>query len=125
MYRQAGGDPLVHRIMKEKRDRGTTMYTVVHHRETPLRIAEKTVDVGPIWATEAVHAATIGFNFDVVEPGKDLDRRNHVNYYICKLSASPHSENVDKFMAFIRSSSASKIFKKYGFVIPVYPPQGS
>ena len=38
MYRQAGGDGLVQRIMKEKREQGTTLYTVVHHRETPQRI---------------------------------------------------------------------------------------
>jgi ABC-type molybdate transport system substrate-binding protein len=56
MYRQAGGDRLVHRIMEEKRAEGTTIFTVVHHRETPLRIAKKTVDVGPVWATKVIHA---------------------------------------------------------------------
>ena len=49
MYRQAGGDELVHRIMEEKRAEGTTMLTLVHHRETPLRILKKTVDAGPVW----------------------------------------------------------------------------
>jgi len=52
MYRQAGGDELVHRIMDKKRAEGTTIFTVVHHRETPLRILKKTVDVGPVWATD-------------------------------------------------------------------------
>jgi ABC-type molybdate transport system substrate-binding protein len=116
MYRQAGGDRLVERIMEEKRGKESTLYTIVHHRETPLRIAEKTVDVGPIWATEAVHAAAEGFNFDVVEPGEDLDRRGHVNYYVCKLSRSPNPENAQNFLAFIQSSTALKIYKKYGFI---------
>jgi len=118
MYRQAGGDQLVQRIMDEKRNRGTTIFTVVHHRETPLRIAEKTVDVGPVWATETVHAAATGLVFDVVEPGEGLDRRNHVNYYVCKLSGSPHPENAEKFLTFIRSSTAQNIYIKYGFVTP-------
>ena len=42
MYRQAGDDDLVHRIMEEKREQGTTIFTIVHHRETPLRISKKT-----------------------------------------------------------------------------------
>jgi ABC-type molybdate transport system substrate-binding protein len=118
MYRQAGGDELVHRIMEEKRNRGTTLYTVVHHRETPMRIAAGAVDVGPVWATEAVHAASTGFAFDVVEPGEDLDRREHVNYYICKLAGSPHQENAQKFIEFIQSPGARRIYRQYGFVPP-------
>ena len=116
MYRQVGGDQLVRKIMDVKRDNGTTLYTVVHHRETPLRIAEKKVDVGPVWATEAVHAATTGYRFDVVEPGEELDRREHVNYYICKLSRSPNPDNAHRFLTFIRSSTAQKIYSKYGFL---------
>ena len=121
MYHQAGGDRLVQRIMKEKRARGTTLFTAVHHRETPLRIADQTVDVGPVWATETVHAARTGFVFDVVEPGEDLDRRKNVNYYVCKLSGSPHPENAQKFITFIRSSTAQKIYREYGFVTPSPP----
>jgi ABC-type molybdate transport system substrate-binding protein len=81
MYRQAGGDELVHRIMEEKRAEGTTLYTIVHHRETPLRISKKTVDVGPVWATEVIHAQSTDLEFDVIEPGKDLDQRDKINYY--------------------------------------------
>jgi ABC-type molybdate transport system substrate-binding protein len=118
MYRQAGGDQLVNRIMEEKRDRGTTIFTAVHHRETPLRIAEKSVDVGPVWATETVHAAAAGLVFDVVEPGEDLDRRAYVNYYICRLNGSLHPENAQKFFDFIQSTTAQKIYRKYGFTTP-------
>ncbi len=90
----------------------------MHHQETPARIADKTVDVGPVWATEAVHAASSGFAFDVVEPGEDLDRREHVNYYICRLSGSHHPENAQKFIRFIRSKTAQQIYGQYGFVAP-------
>jgi ABC-type molybdate transport system substrate-binding protein len=119
MYRQAGGDRLVHRIMEEKRAEGTTIFTVVHHRETPLRITKKTVDVGPVWATEVIHAkVTSGLAFDVVEPGEKLDQRDRTNYYVCKLKNAPHPDNAGMFLDFITSSSAQKIYKKYGFVTP-------
>ena len=115
MYRQAGGNSLVHRIMEEKRAEGTTILTIVHHRETPLRISKKTVDIGPVWNTEVIHARSCGLAFDVVEPGEELDRRDKINYYVCKLSNAPHQENAQKFLNFI-TSSAQQIYKKHGFV---------
>jgi molybdate transport system substrate-binding protein len=116
MYRQSGGDELVHRIMEKKRAEGTTIFTVVHHRETPLRILKKTVDAGPVWVTEAIHAKTLGLLFDVVEPGEEFDQRDRINYYICKLKHSPHPENADRFIQFIRSSKARQIYERYGFI---------
>ena len=117
MYRQAGGDRLVHRIMEEKRAEGTTIFTVVHHRETPLRIAKKTVDVGPVWATEVIHAkVTSNLAFDVVEPGEELDQRDRTNYYVCKLKNAPHPDNAGMFLDFITSPSVQKIYMKYGFL---------
>ena len=115
MYRQVGGDSLLHRIMEEKRAEGTTILTIVHHRETPLRISRKTVDVGPVWNTEVIHARSCGLAFDVVEPGENLDQRDKINYYVCKLSNAPHRENAQKFIDFI-TSSAQQIYKKYGFL---------
>jgi ABC-type molybdate transport system substrate-binding protein len=115
MYRQAGGEALVHRIMEEKRAEGTTIFTIVHHRETPLRIAKKTIDVGPVWATEVVHARSTDLGFDVVEPGKSIDQRHSVNYYICRLQDSPNPENAKKFIDFILSQTAQNIYSAYGF----------
>ena len=116
MYRQAGGDELVHRIMEKKRAEGTTIFTVVHHRETPLRILKNTVDAGPVWATETIHAKASGLLFDVVDPGEDFDQRKRINYYICKLKHAPHPENANKFIEFIRSSDAQRIYQKHGFL---------
>lgn len=115
MYRQAGGDALVHRIMEQKRAEGTTLYTIVHHRETPLRISKNTVDVGPVWATEVTHARSTDLEFDVIEPGEDLDQRDKINYFVCRLKRAPHPENAEKFYDFILSDPAQKIYKQYGF----------
>ncbi len=116
MYQQAGGQSLVKRIMEQKRAEGTTILTIVHHRETPLRIEKKTVDVGPVWATEIIHARQGGLAVEAVEPGKDLDQRNNINYYICRLNDAPHQENAARFCDFIKSARAQGIYEAYGFV---------
>jgi molybdate transport system substrate-binding protein len=115
MYRDAGGEHLVHRIMEEKRTAGTTMMTIVHHRETPQRITDRTADVGPVWATEIHHARSLGLPIDEVQPGATLDQRNRINYTICRLKSAPHPENAQKFLAFILSSAAQAIYSRYGF----------
>jgi molybdate transport system substrate-binding protein len=118
MYRRAGGEKLVQRIMEEKRMAGTTRFTMVHHRETPARIREKTVDVGPVWATEAIYAKSRGLTYETVEPGPELDQRQRVNYFICRLSDAPHPEYAGLFLDFINSTAARDIYRKHGFITP-------
>ena len=116
MYRQAGGDALVRRIMEEKRAEGTTIFTLVHHRETPLRIENKSVDVGPVWVTEAVQARAARLAFDEIEPGGQLDQRDKINYYICRLKKALHPQSAQKFIDFILSATAQNIYESAGFV---------
>lgn len=116
MYRQAGGDPLVHRIMEEKRANGTTLFTVVHHRETPQRIVGGDADAGPVWATEIIHARKKGLAVEAVEPGPDLDQRHRINYYACRLAHGANPENAEQFIHFLSSTTAGKIYEHHGFV---------
>jgi ABC-type molybdate transport system substrate-binding protein len=116
MYRQAGGQILVDSIMEQKRAEGTTILTIVHHRETPLRITKSTVDVGPVWATEIIHAQQTGLGVEMVEPGQDLDQRDKINYYMCCLQNATNRENAERFLAFIKSNRAQSIYEAYGFV---------
>ena len=116
MYRQVGGEALVQHIMEEKKAAGTTLFTTVHHRETPVRIAQKTVDVGPVWATEAAHARSTELAFEVVEPGEAFDQRDKINYYICLLARAPHPDNAQKFIHFICSPNAQNIYTEFGFL---------
>lgn len=116
MYRDSGGDAFVQRIMEKKRAEGTTILTIVHHRETLLRIKKKTVDVGPVWATEIINAKKNNLDIDMIDPGKKLDQRKKIDYYICKLKNAPHPANAKRFLNFIKSPHAQSIYKKYGFV---------
>jgi len=113
MYKDAGGEELVRRIMEEKVEDGTTFLTTIHHRETPLRIEKGEVDVGPVWATEALNASDY---VDIVEPGKELDQRDKINYYITRLKDCNNPANAEKFLEFIKSKKAQSLFAKYGFV---------
>jgi len=116
MYEQAGGKKLVKRIMEEKRAEGTTILTIVHHRETPLRLRKGTVDVGPVWATEYVHARSMGLPVEKVEPGEGLDQRDKVNYCVAAMKDAPNRENARKFVDFLLSDEAQGIYSRYGFV---------
>jgi molybdate transport system substrate-binding protein len=118
MYRQAGGEQLVQRIMVEKRTAGTTLFTKVHHRETPARIRENIVDVGPVWATEARYAEACGLGCEEVAPGPELDQRQRINYYVCRLAAAPHPENGARFQDFLCSTTARAIYRGHGFITP-------
>jgi ABC-type molybdate transport system substrate-binding protein len=116
MYLLAGGEELLGRITEEKRAEGTTIFTIVHHRETPLRIQKGTADVGPVWATEVVNAKKQGMKVKAVEVGPDLDQHDRVNYYIAGLTEAPNPENALAFMNFITTEEAQKIYFSYGFV---------
>jgi ABC-type molybdate transport system substrate-binding protein len=116
MYRKAGGEALVKRIMEEKRAQGATIFTTVHHRETPLKIKEGAADVGPVWATEVLNACKEGLGVAAIEPGAELDQRDQVNYFIAGLKKAPHPANAVRFLDFIQARKAQDIYRRYGFV---------
>jgi molybdate transport system substrate-binding protein len=120
MYRDAGGDALVTRIMAQKRAAGTTIFTRVHHRETPQHIAQGTADVGPVWATEIVAARRAGRALEAVEPGAALDQRDRVNYYVAPTVRARNTANAAKFIDFLRSPAAGAIFRQHGFLPPAH-----
>jgi len=116
MYRSAGGNALVKKIMDDKRAEGTTILTIVHHRETPLRMTKGTVDVGPVWATEVRNAQSMNLKVVAIEPGEDLDQRGKVNYYIARLKNALHPENAEKFLNFMKTPKAQETYRRFGFV---------
>jgi ABC-type molybdate transport system substrate-binding protein len=115
MYVKAGGEELLDRIMEEKRSEGTTVLTIVHHRETPLSLKEGTADVGPVWATEVVNAQAKGESVEAVDVGPELDQHDRVNYYMARLTEAPNPEHGALFLDFLRSGVAQEIYRSYAF----------
>ena len=100
--------------MEKKAKEGTTIYTLVHHRETPERILKGEANAGWVWATEVIYAQMKGLPVEMVEV--EIDMSDRVNYYIAKLKNAPNPENAEAFLEFIKSEKAQRIYQKYGFV---------
>ena len=92
-----------------------TLFTTVHHRETPERILNGQVDVGPVWATEILHARRSGLPLEGIDVGADLDQRDRVEYYACPLKKGRNQENGRRFLEFLLSMEAQRIYRRYGF----------
>lgn len=116
MYHQAGGRNLVKTIMKEKVKEGKTIFTTVHHRETPNKILKGEVDVGPVWHTEILNAQQQGLEIEGVEIPSPLNQETEVNYYACLLKKAKNIENGKRFLTFLKSDVAKNIYTKYGFI---------
>jgi molybdate transport system substrate-binding protein len=115
MYHQAGGQALVERIMEIKEKHGSTILTTVHHRQTPERLLSDEADVGPVWATEVAHARQQNLALAGVEVGPDLDQRNNVNYFACRITTGRNRNNGLAFLTFLKTRTAQDIFRHYGF----------
>ncbi|MFP4587115.1 MAG: substrate-binding domain-containing protein [Desulfohalobiaceae bacterium] len=116
MYESAGGKELLRSIMQDKLAQGSTMLTTVHHRETPNRLLQGKADAGPVWYTEVIQAQREGLELEGVQLPRELDQRQSVDYYISRIKSGKNQENAQRFLEFIKSATASEIFRKYGFV---------
>lgn len=116
MYRLAGGEELVRAVLRDKAEAGTTLWTTVHHRQTPQRILEGRADAGPVWWTEIQRVESLGLALEGVDPGPGLDRREAIAYYATGLGKSPNPENASRFLQFLRSDAAREVFQRHGFL---------
>jgi ABC-type molybdate transport system substrate-binding protein len=116
MYTDFGGGELANRIMESKWAEGTTLTTLVHHRETPMSITRGMADTGPVWFTEVLNAKREGLEVEEVEVGPAFDQRNAVNYYCAVLNDAPNPENAELFVQYLKSSTAQEVFRGYGFL---------
>lgn len=117
MYEQAGGNRLVKTIMEKKHEKGTTLFTTVHHRQTPERLVSRQADAGPVWHTEIIEAKRAGTPVDGIEVGRHLDQRENINYFITPVREGKNPENGKKFLDFITSPQTRKIYENHGFIV--------
>ena len=91
-------------------------FTAVHHRETPERIREDKSDVGIVWKTEVMEALRQGAQIEGVELPVSDSLRDQVSYAVGALENARHSENADRYLAFLATTVAQDAYARFGFV---------
>ena len=117
-YRQAGGDALDRTIMDSKVKDGSTYLTRIHHRESPLRVLQGESDAAPVWSTEAYFQQQI-MHRPVETITIPADQNVTSTYTAARMKDAPHAQAAKDFLAFMTSTEAQGIYRKYGF----QPPQ--
>nr|WP_298376800.1 substrate-binding domain-containing protein [uncultured Halomonas sp.] len=114
---EAGGKALVSEIYQDKVNDGSAFKTVIHHRQTPLRIMQKKCDAGAVWYTEAkFHGQMKNHAISLVEI-PDTENKT-ATYVAARMKDAPHEEAAKAFMDFLTGLEGQKIYSKYGFMPP-------
>ena len=95
---------------------GKTWFTSRHHRETPHRIENGEADVGIVWTTEVQHAKAEGRKIEGVKIPAPFNKADKVGYAIGALTEGRNQENAARFLAYLSTNRAQKIYAKFGFV---------
>ena len=96
--------------------KGKTWFTARHHRETPHRIEQGEADVGIVWTTEVTHAKSEGRQIDGVTIDAPYNKQDKVGYAIGAISDGRNSANAKRFLDYLATEQAQKIYEKYGFI---------
>lgn len=101
-------------LAHRKAERGLTLFTQVHHRETPLQLLAGAMDVGPVWLTEALYQRRIGMPLDAVRLPADQNRRGRYGVAVVTRTTT-HPEAAQAFAGFLLGPAAQAIYADYGF----------
>ncbi|GAB3040758.1 MULTISPECIES: substrate-binding domain-containing protein [Oleiagrimonas] len=110
---KAGGPALLKAVYTDKVKAGSTELTHIHHRQTPLWMMQGRVQGGVTWQSEARFQEMVGHPITHV----DIPDAHNVTaiYAGAVVHGAPHAEAARQWLAFIHSSQALGIFKRYGF----------
>lgn len=109
----AGGSHLREQVeVKKSKDR-TTVFTTIHHRQSPAWIASGEVDVAVVWSTEATYHRSQNSNFDAVTIPPDHNMTGQ--YSAAVVTDGPHSQAAAWFVDFLVSKTGQDCYRRYGF----------
>jgi ABC-type molybdate transport system substrate-binding protein len=111
--RKAGGSRLVYAVMVTKVHDGTTLLTQIHHRQTPLWVARRRVDAGPLWLTEGLYQARLGAPVTTIRIPPEFNVT--ATYQAAVATHARHARLAGEFVRFLESPQARAIFRSYGF----------
>ena len=114
--RKAGGNALEQTVYGTKVRDGQTILTHIHHRQTPLFLMQGLAAAGVTWKSEAIFQEQAGHPIGHV----DIPARYNTTaiYGAALVAGAPHPEAGKLWLRFLRSSTALKIFERYGFRAP-------
>jgi molybdate transport system substrate-binding protein len=110
---KTGGSELVHRLLEQKVENGTTRLTRIHHRETAYDILAGYADAGPLWVSEVLFQQRIGNAIDLVTIPDACNRRG--TYHAGVVTRAPHPQAAADLLHFMQSDLARNIYRSYGF----------
>jgi ABC-type molybdate transport system substrate-binding protein len=93
-----------------------TWFTERHHRETPFRIENSEADVGIVWTTEVQAAKTTHRPLEGVKIPAPYNMASKVSYVIGELTTAKNHVNAHRYLKFLETPEAQKIYASYGFV---------
>ena len=111
--RKAGGDALVDTVYGTKPRDGSAYLTAIHHRETPMFLMQGRADAGVTWRSEALFQEQAGHPIEHVDIPAALNTTGIYAGAVVKGAA--HPDAAKKWLAFLTSPEALKIFEGYGF----------
>ncbi|MDR5880463.1 substrate-binding domain-containing protein [Caballeronia sp. LZ032] len=110
---KAGGDALTSAVYEGKVRDGTTQLTHIHHRETALFLMQGCADAGVVWKSEALFQEQAGHPLNHVDIPEA--ENTTATYAGAQVRNAAHPRAAQKWLAFIRSPSAFRIFATFGF----------
>jgi len=111
--RKAGGEALLGAVYGTKVADGSTFLTQIHHRQTPMLLMQGRAEAGVTWRSEAIFQEQAGNPIDHVDiPAAE----NTTGIYAGAIvKGAPHATAARKWLAFLQSPEALRIFEIYGF----------
>jgi ABC-type molybdate transport system substrate-binding protein len=112
-YRKVGGEGLVKNILQTKLQRGETLLTQIHHRQTPMWLMDGKADAGVTWRSEARYQEMIGNPIaDVPIPSAE---NTVATYAAARLVKAAHPAAAIAWLQFLGSAEAHDVYARYGF----------
>ena len=111
--RKAGGETLEQAVYQDKVKTGKTILTEIHHRQTPIRILNGTVDAGVTWASEVRFQQSIGNPIEGV--AIPAAQNTTATYAAGIMHDAPHPVAAAQWLAFLQSRQAEAIYGQFGF----------
>jgi len=110
---KAGGEALVTAVYGTKVQDGSSYLTAIHHRETPMFLMQGRAEAGVTWRSEAMFQEQIGNPIEHV----DIPAAQNTTgiYAGGVVKGAVHADAARKWLAFLKSPEAIKIFEAYGF----------